>query len=102
MSKLIDRIIAEAIFHKEKPVMKEKKSKYEKLIEEEILKSLAEDLRKKLEKKEEKKEEKKGPWEKLSVVQKLTILMITVPIALMLETIFILKLALMIGWMVHQ
>lgn len=101
MSKWKDRLLAEALFQrepKEKKVKKELSFKdYVKFQKE--LKEFEE--WQKSQKKEDKKEEPKGPWAKLSIVQKLTILMITVPLALMAETAVLLKFALMIGDMVR-
>lgn len=98
MSKLVDRLIAEALFNKEPKVRKkDMTSKLTKEIERQLL----EELKKKLEKKDEKKGSDTA-WAKLSTVQKLTILMITVPLGLMLEMFVILKFAIVIGTMIKQ
>lgn len=96
MSKLVDRLIAEALFNKEP-----KRKKYDgtSKIAKEIEKHLLEELKKKLEKKDEKKDQ--TPWDKMSVAKKLTILMITVPLGLMLEMFIILKFAALIGTMIR-
>lgn len=96
MSKLIDRILADAIFKEQKVVKVEKPSKIEKALMEKLQEQLLEDLKKKLEKKEEKKEEKKG-WEALSVFQKFAVLWITVPMLLFLQFSVMLKFAIVLG-----
>ena len=100
MSKMIDRLVAEAIFRKEPKETKVKKEislkdymKFEKEMEEfkEWKKS-----------KEPKKDDKpKTAWEAMSVPKKLTILMITVPMALMAETAILVKFAVTISNLIH-
>jgi len=97
MSKLVNKLLAEALFNKEPKIEKVKKEislkdymKFEKELEEfkEWKKS-----------KEPKKEDKKDPkgWEALSVFQKFAILWITVPMVLFLQFSAMLKFAIVLG-----
>lgn len=97
MSKLTDRLIAEALFNKEpRRDKRDKNTKPAKIIRR-IEEHLLEELEKKM-KKEEKKDH--GAWDRMSVTKKLVILMITVPLGLMLEMFIILKFAMVIGTMI--
>jgi hypothetical protein len=93
----MDRLVAEALFTREPKVKKVKQEltfkDYVKFQKE--LKEFEE--WQKTQKKEDKKEEPKSSWDKMSVVQKLTILTISVPIMLMLEVFLLLKFAVIIG-----
>jgi len=99
MSKFTDLLLAEALFKQPK----EKKVKSDLSFRDFVrMQKELEDYqewRKLKEKKEDKKPE--GPWQKLSVWQKLTVLMITVPLALMAEVMVLLKFGLVIGKMFH-
>lgn len=103
MSKFSDRLLAEMLFRKE-PKERVKKVSKEMTLKDfvKMQKELEEyqEWRKSKEKKDEKKDEPKSWWKKLSVWQQLSILMVTVPLALMMEVTLLLKFAVVIGTIV--